>query len=305
MKRIILSLALTASVLCASAQLLYKISGKDLPAPSYIVGTYHLANVSFVDSIPGIRQAMNDCQQVYGELIMAEMFEADSLALMQQAMMLPDGMTIDKVLTADEMNRLNAYVKGLMGIDLSNPMLAQQMGRMTPAALSSTLSVLNFLKKGGKVDLQNGFDEYFQKEARAQGKDVGGLETMAFQIKTLYGGKTMERQKELLMCMVDNASETDKMTDNIINAYYAQDLNAIKEALDVKLHNSCDATPEEEAELIDNRNADWLTKMPALMTEKPTLFAVGAAHLPGEKGVLQLLRETGYKVEGITRSDNR
>jgi uncharacterized protein YbaP (TraB family) len=39
--------------------------------------------------------------------------------------------------------------------------------------------------------------------------------------------------------------------------------------------------------------------MPAIMKQAPTFFAVGAGHLPGEKGVLQLLRNAGYTVEGV------
>ena len=283
------------------AQLLFKISGHGLTSPSYIVGTYHLASVSFVDSIPGIRQAMADTQQTYGELVMSEMFSADSLAIMQQAMMLPNGMTLDKLLTADEMSRLNAYVKSVLGMDLTNPLLSQQMGNLTPQALSTTLSLLSYMKKSGQFDPQNSFDDYFQKEARANGKGVGGLETLAFQIETLYKGATMERQKEQLMCLVDNAAFMDEMASSVISAFYAQNIDAIKAAMDVKLHNSCDTSPEEENALIYNRNADWITKMPALMAQKPTLFAVGAAHLPGERGVLNLLRKAGYSVEGVVR----
>ena len=283
------------------AQLLFKISGHGLTSPSYIVGTYHLASVSFVDSIPGIRQAMADTQQTYGEVVMSEMFSADSLAIMQQAMMLPDGMTLDKLLTVDEMSRLNAYMKSVLGMDLTNPLLSQQMGSLTPQALSTTLSLLSYMKKSGQFDPQNSFDDYFQKEARANGKGVGGLETLAFQIETLYKGATMERQKEQLMCLVDNAAFMDEMAGSVISAFYAQNIDAIKAAMDVKLHNSCDTSPEEENALIYNRNADWITKMPALMAQKPTLFAVGAAHLPGERGVLNLLRKAGYTVEGVVR----
>ena len=301
MKRILLTLALAAATMMASAQLLYKISGKGLKSPSYIVGTYHLAPLSFVDSIPGIRQAMDQCQQVYGELVMADMLGPDSVAMMQKALMLPDGMTLDSLLSADEMGRLNSYMKQLMGMDMTNPLLKQQMNKMTPTALSSTLTILAFIKKGGNMDLQNSFDDYFQKQAREQGKGVGGLETMAFQISVLYGGKSLERQKELLMCQVDNAEYIDSMTDHVIKAFFAQDLDAIKEAMDIKMNNSCDNSPEEDADLIDNRNADWLTKMPAIMAQKPTLFAVGAGHLPGPKGVLNLLRQAGYKVEGVTK----
>ncbi len=301
MKRILFILSLAAATLCAPAQLLYKISGQGLTSPSYIVGTYHLAPVSFVDSIPGMRQAIADCQQVYGELMMEEMFGPDSLAMMQQAMMLPDGMTLDSLLNADEMNRLNTYMKSLMGMDMTNPMLAQQMKKMTPSALSTTLSLISFMKKSGGFDMQNLFDSYFQKEAVKQGKGVGGLETMAFQVKTLLKGQTLERQKELLMCMVDNAEFMDKMNDGIVRAFFAQDLDAIQKAMDMKMNNSCDSRPEEGALLIDDRNADWITKMPAIMASKPTLFAVGAGHLPGEKGVLHLLRQAGYTVEGVAK----
>lgn len=301
MKRIFLAFVLALSTLGTSAQLLYKISGHGLTSPSYIVGTYHLAPVSFVDSIPGIRQAMAETQQTYGELVMEEMLDADSVAVMQQAMMLPDGMTLDKILSADEMSRLNAYMKQLIGLDMSNPLLAQQMAKLTPTALNTTLTALSYMKKTGNIDPQNGFDNYFQKQAHAQGKGIGGLETIAFQIKILFKGQTLERQKELLMCQIDNADFMDEMADGIIRAFYAQDINAIKTAMDTKLNNSCDSSSDEEAALIDNRNADWITKMPALMAQKPTLFAVGAAHLPGEKGVLNLLRQAGYTVEGVVK----
>lgn len=300
MKKILFTLALAAiASLSTTAQLLYKISGKGLTAPSYIVGTYHLAEASFVDSIPGMRRAMADCQQVYGELMMNELFAPDSLALLQQAMMLPGEMTLDSLLTADEMNRVNSFMRKTIGLDMTNPQLAQQMGKMTPQALSVVFSVFSYIKNGGKLDPENGFDNYFQKEAHAQGKTVGGLETMAFQIKALYEGKSLERQKELLLCQIDNSVFMDEMADRIVKAFYAQDLDGIKEAMDQKLHNSCDNSPEEDALLVDNRNADWLTKMPALMAQKPTLFAVGAAHLPGQKGVLNLLRQAGYTVEGV------
>ena len=281
-----------------SAQLLYKISGKDLSAPSYIVGTYHVAPSSFVDSIPGIRQAMADCQQTYGELVMSQALSADSTALLQQAMMLPDSMTIDKVLSADEMNRLNAYMRKEIGVDMTNPFIFQQMGRMTPSSLSTTLSLLSYVKKEGKFNPADAIDSYFQKEALAQGKVIGGLETIEFQIRMLFKGKSMERQKEELMCLVDNEM-TEELTDKVTKAYYSQDINAIMEAINMKQNNSCDPTPEEEAQLVDNRNADWTKKMPAIMRQKPTLFAVGAAHLPGPKGVLALLRNAGYQVEAV------
>ena len=62
---------------------------------------------------------------------------------------------------------------------------------------------------------------------------------------------------------------------------------------------SCGTSEEDEEKLIYNRNRNWVELMPAMMTEQPTLFAVGAAHLCGEQGVLKLLEKAGYTVEGV------
>ena len=63
-----------------------------------------------------------------------------------------------------------------------------------------------------------------------------------------------------------------------------------------------DSTTEEEEEvLIYGRNANWMSQMPQMLREKSTLFVVGAAHLIGEKGMLQLLRNAGYVVEPVTK----
>lgn len=279
----------------ANAQLLFRISGNGLAAPSYIVGTYHIVDDTFVDSIAGIRQALADCQQVYTEVLKGDMTSADSLAF-KKAQLLPKGMTIDKLLSSEEMSRLNAYVKRIIGTDLNNPRLAS-FCHLPPTALSINLSVLIFAKKYGRL-MKSGtmIDDFFTKEAMKQGKSVGGLETMAFQLTLLYGD-TMEEQKEALMCMVDNGEIIEKMEEDIAQAYLSRDLNSLKEILDRKM--AICSSSEETTKMLDNRNADWLTKMPGIMKEKPTLFAVGAGHLLGEKGVLNLLRLKGYTVEPV------
>ena len=68
----ITAIMFTLSIIGLKAQLLYKISGKDLKKPSYIVGTFHVASSSFIDSIPGLRAAMDASEQVCGELDMKD-----------------------------------------------------------------------------------------------------------------------------------------------------------------------------------------------------------------------------------------
>ena len=281
------------------AQLLYKISGNGLTKPSYIIGTYHLAPVSFADSIPGLKEAMAATEQVYGELDMTDLTSAENLQKMQTAMMLPEGTTLSKLLTAEEMARLNVVLKELMGVDMTNQMVAQQLDGLSPQALQTQLSLLIYMKKHDGFNPQATFDGYFQQVAQQQGKSVGGLETVDFQVGVLFHGQSLERQKDLLMCLVDNKEHTELMAEQLVEAFFKQDLVGVKAVIDEKEQTKCDSTPEEEDALIYNRNANWAKLMPQIMADKATFFAVGAGHLPGEKGVLQLLKNAGYMIEGV------
>ena len=301
MKRIVMTMAAcVVAAVSINAQLLYKISGNGLEKPSYIIGTHHLANVGFVEKINGVKEALTETEQVYGELKWDVMANPDSLKAMQERMMLPEGQTLKTILTPEQYKRLDAFMTAKMGAGMSNPMVEAQMGKLTPMALVTQFQVLLFLMNHmGEFDPSSTFDQYFQAQAQKNNLPCGGLETMSFQAQVLYGSTPMERQVEQLMCLIDNEQFNVQMLEEMTKAFYAQDLDALKKAMDVKLGTSCDSTPEEEAALIDNRNADWLTKMPAIMKQAPTFFAVGAGHLPGEKGVLQLLRNAGYTVEGV------
>ena len=299
MKRTLLTFAVCmAAAVSMNGQLLYKISGNGLEKPSYIIGTHHLANVGFVEKINGVKEALTETDQVYGELKWDALTNPDTLQIMQQKMTLPEGKTLKDILTADQYKRLDAFMTAKLGAGMSNPMVASQMAKLTPMALVTQFQVLLYMMNHmGEFDPTSTFDQYFQAQAEKNNLPCGGLETVSFQAEVLYG-TPMERQVENLMCLVDNQEFTSQMMEEMSKAFYAQDLDALKKAMDVKLGTSCDSTPEEEAALIDNRNADWLTKMPAIMQAKPTFFAVGAGHLPGEKGLLQLLRNAGYTVEG-------
>lgn len=295
-----LVLLLCAIALGANAQLLYKITGNGLQKPSYIVGTYHFADASFAEKIPGAKDAIIATDQVYGEIVMSDMLNADSLKLVQSSMLLPDGKTLENVLTTEQYKKVDAYLTGILGAGFSNPQVKAQMGSLNPAALSTQLTTLIYLKNHmGAFDPTHAIDAYFQEQAKANNEPVGGLETLAYQMNLLYKSTPMDRQITGLMCIIEHEDLAAQFAENLTKAYYAQDLDAVKAAIDAKMNNECDARPEETAKLIDNRNANWLKKMPQIMQERPTLFVVGSGHLPGEKGVLQGLKNLGYTVEGV------
>ena len=282
----------------AQAQLLYRISGKGLESPSYIVGTYHLAPASFADSIPGMSEAIENTQQVCGELDMMDAFKPENTARLLQSQMLPEGVTLSSLLTADQLSRLNALLLEVLGTNLEDEAFAAQMEKMKPVTLSTTLSLAAYMKKAQSFNPMELLDNYFQMLALQNGKSVKGFETVEFQMGVLYGSELPE-QVDDLMCMVDHFDEATELVDRITSAYFSQNFQQLESVLEEEMEGTCAATPEEEAALLDNRNHNWIKLMPDMMAEKPTLFAVGAGHLCGEQGVLKLLEGLGYTVEGM------
>lgn len=301
MKKILLALAIVFLGCTASqSQLLYRVSGNGLKAPSYIVGTYHLAPSTFADSIPGLRTAFAACERVYGEVDMLETLKPENAAKMQQAMMLPEGKTLSTLLGKEELDRLNALLRELMGVDMTNEAVASQLDKLSPMVLETQLTLLVYLKKAQTVDISDMIDTWFQREAVKDGKRVGGLETADFQMEVLYGAP-LDEQVKGLMCFVDHYQDMVEMAEFITAAYFAQDLEQLEELNLEEQEGTCAASPEDNDKLIYDRNADWVKKMPDIMSEKPTFFAVGAFHLCGERGVLHLLEAQGYTIEGIKR----
>lgn len=300
MKKIISLLILALFVITsAQAQLLYRVSGNGLQKESYLVGTYHLADGSYVDSIPGARAALNSVEQVYGELSMADTFQPDSVAMLQSKMMLPGDQTLKTVLSPEQFERLDAYYERLVGIRLSNPMIYPSVEKISPKGIQTSLQLTYIIaKKKMMFNPQNAIDSYFQAAALQAGKQVGGLESIYFQANVLFSDP-IERQVQQLMCNIDNFDYYENATDRLTEAYYKQDINELLAIMEEKLGNACDSTPDEDATLIDNRNHNWMRQMPDIMSAHSTLFAVGAGHLPGDEGLIHLLREAGYTVEGV------
>ena len=299
MRKTVLTLALTLLAATGGrAQLLYRITGEDLKEPSYIVGTYHLAPGSFADSIPGLAKALASCRQIYGELDMRDLTTSpEKRAAMESFQMLPEGVTLSSLLDKEQMERLNALMRETMGVDLSNPAMAP-VDKMTPAAVSTTLTLVAYMKKMPDINPMDLLDAHLQTLAAKQGLEVRGFETVEFQSKALYGTPT-ERQVDELMCLVDNFEEAVEMAEFVTAAYFSQDLNMLLELDLEEKEGPCPNDPEQTETVLYGRNMDWVKQMPAIMEEAPTFFAVGAAHLCGERGVLHLLEENGYKVEGV------
>lgn len=293
MKKILGVLLLICTALSVQAQLLWKVSGNGLTQPSYIMGTHHLSPLSIKDSIAGMKQALNDTKQVYGELLMSEVQKPAIMQLMQKAMIIVGDTTFKSLFTPEEYDMINKYSKENLMFDIA------MMPKVKPAFLSNNLIVILYMKHVGGFNPQEQLDTYFQTLATDNGKKVGALETPEFQFNLLYNGSSLTRQAQSLLCMLNNIDKNIDQMKRLTAYYNAQDLDAMYKLSEELQGDECDPLPGEKEAMINHRNKDWAKKLPTIMKEAPTFIAVGALHLPGKEGLLNLLKQQGYKIEAV------
>ena len=287
-KTILLFITVIIAVSTIQAQLLWKITGNGLKHPSYLFGTHHLIPIQFLDSVPGLFKAFNESETVVGEMVLNNL---DASAKIQQAAVMPNHKKISDLLTEEEYkfvdNELKTTLKfGLKEVSIMNPLLILTMYEME-----------KYKKLTGFSDDKQS-DSYFQLVAAEKEKKVLGLETIEQQIALLFGNGSLERQAKVL---VESMRKKDDMLKEMISLnklYKAGKLNDLL-LLSKGKGAITDMTDEEFRRMADDRNADWITKLPKMLKESSCFIAVGALHLPGQNGLLKLLEKEGYKLSPV------
>lgn len=276
-----------------TGSLLWKVSGKGLDKPSYILGTHHLADVSFVDSISGLRAAMDEVEQVAGELLMSDTQTLS--AKIQESAMMPAGQSYKELLDEVDYNKLDAGLKSLVGAGID------QLGAMKPGMISTLTSLMMYVKMQPGFNPQKhvAIDQYVQTYAIEKEKTVLGLETVEDQIYALFDATPLKEQAEILACSMSNLDFGEKVLLKMNELYFKGDLSGLYAlAMDNK-EDPCPMSEKAEYAINKQRNDRWMEKLPQILKDKSTLVAVGALHLGGEEGILSQLSKLGYKVEKV------
>lgn len=280
-----------ATCLSAWSQLLWKVDGNGLNKPSYLMGTHHFAPASFIDSVAGLNDAINNCDAVYGEMRSDAMTSLESQQKLTMALLAPQDSTLDVVLTPEQYAIVekvaNSYLAP-MGVSLN------MLKKLKPQGLVIQLEALQALKYFKDYNPNNQIDTGVQKRGADAGKQLGGFETVDDQIEAIFSSSLKEQAVALVeMCELD--AEFNTVSEKLTNAYFNQDLDYM-----LKQFTNPDAgsTPSEKEldTLLWGRNRRWVEKLKELMPQQSILACVGAGHLPGNKGLVALLRQAGYTV---------
>jgi len=268
--------------------LLWQISGNGLRQPSYLFGTIHMLCKDDAVLSDSLKRVIRNCKDVYLEVDMDNIFEMMGL---MKSMKMRNDTTLADLMDKKDYDRVKTFF--------------QEKSGLIPFSMLETykplLAVSTLAESAVPCESAIAMEQLIMEEAKRNDKNIKGLETMAYQAG-IFDSIPYKLQAEQLIRYVDS-SATEKDQENkefneLADAYKNQDLNKLEE-----LSNKNDIGVSNFADLLlYNRNRNWVEKLKTLMNAKPLLIAVGAGHLPGEKGVINLLRKAGYNVKPVKNS---
>lgn len=295
MRRISILFVLITLTLASNAQLLWKVTGRDTCKPSYLFGTIHLETSKYIDSVPGLRDAISSVDAIYGEIQMDSLTDNDVMMRAVNNLIAPPDSTIDKLLTKEEYQLVdsvvNSYFMGMITLET--------FSKMKPVVLSSQLGVMQMKKYfPEQLGLNDVIDVAVQAAGRELGKRIGGLETIEMQINMLYGTPLDVQAQELVnFCRMDK--DIINYSKELCDAYHAQDIDTLEKLLLLEEAGVDEMANEIIEKLAYERNRRWMNTITEIIPRESMLVAVGAGHLVGKDGLIELLRRDGYTVEPV------
>ena len=263
---------------------LWKVVSKD--STVYLLGSVHLLKSDVYPLSQAIEQAFRDSTKLVLEVNLDSLNSPDAQQMILSKALLPDGKTLNETLSQATYQALRQKVEAL-GLDI------EALKRMKPWFLSLSLVVMKMQQLG--YDAQHGVDRHFFDRARKTNKEVLGLETADFQIN-LLDSLPAKTQEESLLQTLKELDQFEREFEQVVHAWAA----GHDKQLDNLLLESFKEYPDVYAKLISERNQSWLPKIENhFQGRSKTLVVVGAAHLIGRDGVVELLRQKGYSVEQL------
>jgi uncharacterized protein YbaP (TraB family) len=282
----VLAVVLTASshVETADRNFLWKATKGS--SSLFLVGSVHLLTKDYYPLDPALDAAYKDAALLVEEIDLGEMMATENQMQMLMTGMLPSGQTLDTVLAPATLKAVTARLEVL-------GMPVEPLKRFKPWLLALTLLGIEWQKAGFEAEL--GLDRHFYDRARADNKPVQGLETIGFQISR-FDEMPMEEQDRLL---AETLKEMDTQKSSVMalaNAWKAGDAATVEKIVLQDLKSE----PRLYQRMLVDRNRDWLPKLEALAARGTRAFVVvGAAHLIGPDGLLEMLKAKGYAIEQL------
>ncbi len=272
--------------------LLWKVSGNGLKKDSYLFGTHHLVPGSFLESFPKASKHLRKSKNVVVEVVL----DSSKIAPLNTLMLNPDGPTWIGELSASTRKSLDSVLNIHMGASI------EQLAVLRPAAISTLLSLsLTQAESGELLKQYKGLplDASIAAKATKRKQSLIELESLEQQFDLLYVQPPLDSQIAELHQMVALLDSIGPYSRQLISSYLQQDVAGMQ-----KMLSDYTANFGNMEKLLDERNAQWMQQLPGIFESGSSFVAVGALHLFGENGLIDLLQKAGYEVTPVkNRSD--
>lgn len=268
------------------SSLLWEISGNGLEKPSYLFGTIHIIPNEDYFWTDLMEEKFQESEKLVLEIDMGKNQMMMMLSMMSK-MRMEDGKTLQDLLTDEEYKAVSDYFMDNMGMSLTT------FDRLKPIFTSMLISQ----GEAGGMDMKNStsYEMEMVEKAKKRKMKIDGLETAAYQI-SIFDSIPYETQAQMLVEAISTETDsTDTTFEDMVELYKAQDLNGLYELI-----------TEEDSEiegyedvLLVTRNKNWIPLITKMTAKQPTFIAVGAGHLPGKNGVINLLIAEGFTVKPL------
>ena len=248
---------------------------------SYLFGTIHSEDPEVLDLAVPVQEAFDGADRVVLEVLM----DMEAMIYSSSAMLLMDGRMLSDITGRSLFDKTASAVssRGIPEIVLE---------RMKPWAAATTLSVPP-PETGLVLDLR------LYQEAERTGKQLHGLESIREQLD-VFDAMPERDQVALLKDAVDNLEIIDEMNAALLSAWKRRDLAAMMAISDESMRTGDQRLAREfEQRLIVGRNRLMADRVEPYLRQGRAFIAVGALHLPGNDGLLNLLEQRGYTVRAV------
>jgi uncharacterized protein YbaP (TraB family) len=268
-------------VATAARHTLWKVQGEQNSV--YLIGSVHVLKKSDYPLAAPIEAAFSNAAVVAFETDIAALDDPAIAMKLLTKSQLPEGQTLSKQLSPEVYKSLAGHLK-------ETGLPPEMFEQFTPGMAAMTIAMLQLQKLG--LDPNQGVDKHFFPMARQSGKEIVPLETVDFQIGLLTDFTKVEG--ELLMKTTLKDMDTlMKDLPKLLTAWKNGDADGLEKMLNEAMKES----PAIYKRLLTDRNRNWLPKIEELARgKKNAVVIVGAGHLVGKEGVVELLRKKGWKV---------
>ena len=274
--------ALSEPLRAQEKNFLWKASGDKNTV--YILGSIHLLKRDSAALKPVVEEVFRKSKRLVLEIDLLKEGPAKFQQLLTEKGVDSDGKLLPDQLSP-ETYKLAAQRAADLGVDL------KLLAPFKPWVVALTMVVMQLQKLG--YDPNSGIDHQLAQRAKEANKPVSGLETAEFQID-IFSRLTPPEQEMFLRQSLLEMDQLDKSVDEMVEAWSRGDV-AGGEKLFLE---SMRRYPELKAKVIDERNRNWIPQIEQfLKQDEDILVVVGAAHLVGNEGVIELLKARGYKLE--------